>query len=131
MSGDCGATLQRVIYEVLDATLTDIPVFDHVPQDQAFPYVVIGEGDAGEFDTDTEVGQEHRPLIHIYDRHRGKKIVKETQQAIRNALDNQPLDLTPDANLVFIYYEFSEVYLDPDGLTYHGVIRFRALTTEA
>ena len=47
-----------------------------------------------------------------------------------DALDRQALSLTGH-NLVLLRFEFSQAMLDPDGLTRHGVQRFRALTQAA
>lgn len=101
-------------------------VYDHVPQDAEFPYIRIGEDTAIDFDTDSSVGTEHTIHIHVWSRYRGKQEVKEIQQAVYDALQRHALPL-PDLNLVSIDFEFSETVLDADGLTRHGVQRFRVL----
>lgn len=110
------------------APLVDLvsAVYDHVPQDAAFPYIRIGEDTAIDFDTDTSVGTENTITIHSWSRYRGKKEVKEIQQAVYDALQRHALPL-PGLNLVSIDFEFSETVLDADGLTRHGIQRFRVL----
>ena len=131
MSGDAQQQLQAAIYNALTTALAPIKVYDHVPQDANFPYVVIGEGDAREFDTTTELGQEHQVIIHVFSQGRGKKEAKGIQKQIYDALHYQSLSLSSGAALVHILFDLSGVTLDPDGLTYHGVSQFRAITTEA
>jgi hypothetical protein len=45
-------------------------------------------------------------------------------------LHDQPLTLV-DHDLVNLRHEFSEARPDPDGDTYHGIVRYRAVTEPA
>jgi len=92
-----------------------------------FPFVVIGDDTAAEFDTDDSEGQETTVTIHAWSRYPGKKEVKQVLDAIYNALHNKSLTVTGQI-VIFIFFEFMETIADPDGLTQHGVIRFRLLT---
>jgi hypothetical protein len=56
--------------------------------------------------------------------------VLEIVEAIKAVLHDQPLML-PDHQLVNLRHEFSEARLDPDGDTFHGVVRYRAVTEPA
>ena len=38
---------------------------------------------------------------------------------------------SPDHHLVNLRHEFSEARLDPDGDTFHGIVRYRAVTEPA
>lgn len=104
-------------------------VYDHTPQDAEFPYVVIGEGSGGRDDTDDSVGADHMVTIHTWSRYRGLKETKQIQQELYNALHRQAFTvdgaLQIDCNL-----EAEETFLDEDGLTRHGVQRFRVLLDE-
>lgn len=132
MSGDGQQQLQKAIYTALAAALSPAKVYDHVPQKKEFPYAVIGDSEAREFDTTTELGQEHVVTIHYYTRHtKGKRAVHEAQRAIYNALHDQNLALEAGAALVLLLQDFATAVLDPDGETYHGVSQFRAITTES
>lgn len=134
MSGDGQTQLHDAVLAALRAAVKPVPVHDHVPQGdpnkRPFPYLVIGENEVGEFDTDTEVGQEHRVMVHVFSRQRGKQETRDLLKKIYDALHAQPLSLAAGAALVHIHWELSDISPDPDGLTYHGVSRFRALTTE-
>jgi hypothetical protein len=108
-------------------------VYDSVPQvaesesSTAFPYVVIGECTVVNADTDDMDGQEHVITLHTWSRYRGKKEVKQIHAAIYAALHDAALTVT-GYTAVYCFFESSEVFGDPDGLTQHGVSRYRVLT---
>lgn len=125
--------IQSAIYTALtgDATLMALiqGVYDDVPQSAAsetssdFPFVVIGEDDFISWDTDTETGHEGTLNIHVWSRYRGKYETKQIFGAIYNALNRQDLTLT-NFWLIDIQYDSSDSFVDPDGFTRHGVIKF-------
>ena len=134
MTADSQWPLQQGLHAALsgDAALQALlgdpaRIFDQVPQDSAFPYLVIGEDTTGPFDTKTESGMEHRLTIHSWSRYRGLKETKQLMAAVTDALDGASLSVSGH-ELVLIRQEFGATFLDPDGLTRHGVQRFRALT---
>ena len=57
----------------------------------------------------------------------GKKETHEIIEAIRLALKGAPVTISDHA-LVNLRHEFSEARQDPDGETYHGIVRYRAVT---
>lgn len=120
--------LQRAVYLALtaDPTLAAMVtgVHDHVDQGSVYPYVVIGEDAANEWDTDTEQGAESLLTIHTWSREKGRMQTKEIQEAIYEILHRKNLTIN---NAVFYscFWEFSDSFLDPDGETRHGVMRFR------
>ena len=66
----------------------------------------------------------------IYPDRGGKKQVHDIIEAIKSTLHDQPLTLV-DHDLVDLRHEFSEARPDPDGDTYHGIVRYRAVTEPA
>lgn len=133
MSGDGRKQLHDAVLTALTAALGSTPVYDHIPQGTNFPYVLIGDNDTEEFDTDTEHGQEHRVMVHAFSRKRGKDELRTLMKQIYDALHQVSLSLASGAALVHIHWEFSDIVSEPDdnNTTLHGVQRFRALTTEA
>lgn len=134
MTADAQWAVQQAVYSALtsDTTLQALlgnppRVYDHVPQDTAFPYVVIGQATTRSFDTKTEDGMEQTLTVHTWSRYRGIKETKQIMGAIVDALDQQSLSLTGHT-LIQLRFEFSDTFLDEDGLTHHGVQRFRAVT---
>lgn len=128
-----GWSLQQAVYEALvnDAALTSLlggaRIYDDVAQGTSFPYVTIGVARANDWSTGTENGLEHHITLHAWSRYAGKKQAFALLEAIRSALHDAPLALT-DGVLVNLRSQSMEVRRDEDGKTYHGLIRFRAVT---
>lgn len=121
--------LQTAIYQKLSLALA-VPVYDHVPQvDDAgdngdYPYVRIESPRDNENDTDNDTGFDTTIQLHVWSRYRGNKEAAELQAQIYNALHRQDLTVT-GYGVSDVHQEFSEIMLDPDGITRHGVQRFR------
>ena len=122
------ALLQKAIYDALVAALTAsaVPVYDSVPDATEPAYVVVGEADEEEWDTDTSVGREVRLLVHTWSRYTGMKQVKDIMDTIKATLHNVSLSVAGQV-VVLVLLEYSEARLDADGLTRHGVQRFVVL----
>jgi len=116
------SAIQAAIFARLSTLST--PVFDHVPQGTAFPYIVIGDDTSIPWDTDTSLGTETTCTIHVWSRERGRKQVKAIMDAVYASLNRASFAIAGGV-LIECIYEFSESFMDPDGLTRHGVMRFR------
>ena len=128
-----GWDLQSTAYAALAA---DVPLamllggerlYDHVPQNAAFPYVVIDQMQVRDWSTGTERGSEHVLMLHVWSRYEGKREAYEIADAVREVLDGAELGLSGH-RLINLTHQFSDLKRDPDGETYHGVVRFRAVT---
>mgnify|MGYP003109840586 CR=1 FL=1 len=102
----------------LDGLIGNNKILDDVPQGTDYPYVQIGEEDKD--------GQEYTLTIHIWSRYRGNKETKEIAERIYTLLHNSAISVS-GASLANIRNEFFTVLVDDDGLTRHGVMRFRAI----
>ena len=120
--------LQKAVFDQL--SLLSTPVFDHVPQNTKPPYITIGEDTSIEWDTDTELGSESTITVHVWSRQPGRREVKEIMEDVYHTLHRQTL-YSNGIIYVNVNWEFSETFLDPDGVTRHGVMRFRILSQEA
>ena len=131
MSADSSWALQQAIYTALtgDSTLMAMitGVHDHVPQETAFPYVTIGESTARDWRTVGRKGAEATLILHAWSRSRGRKQAKQIIAEIQRIIDDANLTV-PGHVLVWLRFEFAETILHDDGLTYHGITRFRAIT---
>ena len=120
--------LQKTVFDALDGdgTLQSLvtDVFDFVPENTAFPYVKIGEETAVDNGTKTLQGNEHTLVIHTFSRYRGSKEAKEIMSRIYALLHESSLTVS-GASLVNLRFEFSDIIKENDGLTTHGVQRFR------
>lgn len=122
--------LQSRIYATLngDSNLTSTlgaSVYDDVPQGSAYPFVSIGEEQSNEYGTMDLDGMDTALTIHVWSRYDGAKETKDILDRIHTLLHDSSLSVT-GFNLVNLRFEFSDIMRDPDGVTRHGVIRFRA-----
>lgn len=122
--------LQTSIYNALanDSALSAIitGVYDDVPEGTAYPYVVIGEDTAINAGTKSLDGLEYTLTLHVWSQYRGRKEVKEIMARMYEVLHDADLSIT-NSVLVNIRQEFETTLMDGDGITRHGVMRFRAV----
>lgn len=127
---DHSLELQKSIFNRLDgdSTLQNLvtDVYDFVPENTAFPYVKVGEETSLDNGTKTLQGNEHTLVIHSFSRYRGSKQIKEIMSRIYALLHESSLSVS-GASLVNLRFEFSDVIKENDGLTSHGLQRFRAV----
>ena len=123
--------LQSTIYSTLnnDNTLTSTlgaGVFDEVTEGTTYPFVAIGEDTVTDFGTKTEDGGQFTINIHVWSQYTGSKETKNIMDRIHDLLHDSNLSVT-GFNLVNLRFEFSDILRDPDVITRHGVMRFRAI----
>ena len=102
-------------------------VYDDVPARGEFPFITIGQTTERDWSTGSEPGSEHVFTLHVWSRAHGRKQADEVITAAKSVLHDQPLTLV-DHRLVNLRCEFSEARRDSDGETFHGLVRFRAVT---
>jgi hypothetical protein len=99
-------------------------IYDLVPPDAAFPYLTLGDVTVREFDTKDRTGFEQTFLLHVWSRQRGRKELKAILQAVFDRLHQSALSVT-GADAVSCQFLSCSVGAENDGLTLHGVMRFR------
>lgn len=131
MAGFNSWPLQQALFARLGAdtgvqALIGNPVrlYDHVPQNPTFPYVTLGEEFSTDWGAKGLAGQDVDLILHAWSRYRGKAQAKQILGAIHTCLHEADFAVS-GANLVLCRFAFSDVIDDPDGLTRHGIIRFR------
>lgn len=129
--------LQQAIFTALDgATINDADgnaitgVFDDVPENTAYPYVVIGEETATNIDTKDKEAHEHTLTIHVWSQYRGRKEIKNIMSSVYTTLHNASITVS-GASLVNIRHEFENTLTEADGITRHGVMRFRVVVFDS
>ena len=120
--------VQKAIFLKLRDLQTYV-VYDDVPQDAVYPYYVVGEATAGEFDTKTFNGFDMGIVVHSWSRYDGREEVKEMMGAAYAALHNVEIEIE-GFNTVLCQFEFSETDLENDGVTRHGIQRFNLVITD-
>jgi hypothetical protein len=105
-------------------------IYDHVPRNASYPYVTFGQSIAREYGTAIDDGEEHILTLHVWSDGGSRGQAHEIMGAVRRALHDEPLSLT-DHRLVNISQEFADARREPERETYHGIIRYRAVTEPA
>lgn len=128
-----GLELQKAIYQKLKADpplvalLGGAKVYDDAPQRSEFPYVTFGQSTVRDWSTGSDKGHEHIVTLHVWSRVAGRRQVHAIIGAIEVALHEQAL-LMNGFRLVNLRHENSYARREPDGETYHGTVRYRAVT---
>ena len=136
MAVNATLALQKGLYQVLSnapsvtGLLGGARIYDDVPQRAAFPYVTFGHTESRDWGTGTEDGQEHVLTLHVWSRAGGKRQTHEILGVLRSLLHDQAVPLN-EHHLINLRHEFTDARRDPDGATYHGIIRYRAVTEPA
>ena len=122
--------LQTTIYTALNVnaitTTLACGVYDEVIEGNTYPFITLGEETTIDYSTKTATGSETTINIHIWSQYKGSKQTKEIMDKIHDLLHDSNLSVT-GFNLINLRFEFSDIMRDPDGITRHGVMRFRAI----
>ena len=122
--------LQTTIYNALNVsaitTTLSCGVYDEVIEGNTYPFITLGEETTIDYGTKTETGSETTINIHIWSQYKGSKQTKEIMDKVHDLLHDSNLSVT-GFNLINLRFEFSDIMRDPDGITRHGVMRFRAI----
>ena len=129
---------QKTLFDLFstDATLTTLlgagKIFDHVPDNQPFPFVVIGDGVWENRDHETLDGMECAVTIHVWYRApgRGRLKVQEIQKRIDDLL-HKTEPCIEDWNIVSLSRGTIEILVEPDNVTLHGIQTFNLMIGES
>ncbi|MCA0316755.1 MAG: DUF3168 domain-containing protein [Proteobacteria bacterium] len=125
--------LRRSLHDVLNgyaplvAVLGGAKVYDEPPRSAAFPYVTLGEAQTNDWSTGSSAGHEHALTLHVWSRQGGQSEAHVVAGELVAALETVPLD--PEGQiLVNLRFATADIRREADGRTWHGVVRFRAVT---
>jgi hypothetical protein len=119
---DAGFAVQKAIYAALNGNLgAGVSVYNHTPQDSAYPYVVIGGCEIVEDDYLAERKSEYYSYISVWSQYKGSKQVLDIISAIDTALHNKKLALD-FGSMSDCKLKRKRCSLDADGITYMGNI---------
>jgi Protein of unknown function (DUF3168) len=132
MTVNASWAMQSAVFAALSAdttiqSLVDTRIYDAVPLNPVFPYVVLGDGKETNADTATEEGSEHQFTITAWSQAGGHQESKSIADAARFRLNNATLSLDGHA-LVDLRFLDCEYARETDGQTYSATLRFRAVT---
>jgi len=118
------------VYERLDRELINIPVGDHIPQDDVYPYVQVNGMNLTNNDTVVENGFTATIDVIAWSRYRGQKEVSKIVLDIYKALHRHAFADTTSYGISGIHQEFSKIITESDGLTRQGIQRFKIFFEE-
>lgn len=131
------AELQKLLFTTLTGTAGVMAlaggVYDRVPTDPyktKTAYVSFGPSDVVDDSADCIISGEHTFQLDVWSKAVGQVEAKRLVDLIYGALHEQSLELTENA-LAEIRVDFRRVFVDPDGLTTHGVVTVTASIEEA
>ena len=123
--------VQSAIYTALNVTAVtstlSCGVYDEVIEGNTYPFISLGEESAEDYSTNNLVGADTTINIHIWSQYKGSKQTKDIMDKVHDLLHDISLNVS-NVNLINLRFEFSDIMRDPDGITRHGVMRFRAIT---
>lgn len=124
--------LQQAIYAELSTdsalgALVGDRIYDEVPGGTAFPYLTLGESRMEAWTTGTEDGATHRIRLSAYSRAGGRSEVKRILGLVHGLLDDADLMLAGHELISMNFNELSTAR-EPNGITWRGVVGFRAVT---
>ncbi|NBX02711.1 MAG: DUF3168 domain-containing protein [Alphaproteobacteria bacterium] len=130
MSNFSVITLQKSIYEALTNDIALIAlirgVYDHTPQNSAFPYIAFGEVTSREWSNVEDAGMEQQVTLNIWSREGGRKEAISIMERVYTVLHQVSLTIEGQS-LVSLRFVTSKVMLGNDGFTYQGNMQFRGL----
>ncbi len=111
----------------LVAALGGPKIWDEPPRTAAFPYVTLGEARVSDWSTGSSTGHEHALTLHVWSRQGGQTEAQVVAGEIIAALEQ--VSLAPlGQRLVNLRFATADIRREADGKTWHGVVRFRAVT---
>ncbi|WP_201319142.1 DUF3168 domain-containing protein [Paenibacillus sp. EPM92] len=124
---------QTALYNFLKGNATLISkvkgVFDEVPQDQAFPYVVFGEFTSTPYKTFGRGGENVEAVIWVCSRYKGFKEAIDIGGVITELLDGDVDTKLTIAGYehVMTKYKSAQTQRDNDGTTRYAILTFDIL----
>lgn len=127
--------IQRAVFSLLTAEAATLgKVLDHEPdqQERKYPFTVMADSTAKEWDTDSDEGLDIILTIDTWSQYVGNAEVKAMQDKIRDVLNHAELALSEiGLHCVLVQLTSEQVLTDPtDGLTRHGTQEFRLLVEQ-
>lgn len=112
------------IYADLDLALTEEVYNGDALQDAPYPYVILEAMELNQQDTNTETGFDGTFNVHTWSIYDGSQEASTIQKTIYDTLHRNEFDTT-NWCLSQIGQQFVNLTTGPDGITRHGVQRFR------
>ncbi|MFF2774859.1 DUF3168 domain-containing protein [Streptomyces sp. NPDC058052] len=129
--------VQGAVYAVLaaDDELTvglGAGVYDNVPEQVSFPYVVLGEATEVPANSQDRYARDTVITLHVWTKNLGHTEGLTIGQRVNALLDHQPLTIPGLAHIASLF-EFGQTLTDPEppGDIRHLVLRYRVRTEQS
>lgn len=114
--------LQEAVYLRLKQALPDVTIYDAVPDDEVFPYVVLGDETATDWSGKADAGLDVAQLIQVFSRADGFREAKEIGERVAGALTAGTL-LVDGQRVLDVALDGTETFRDQEDRRL--VLRFR------
>ena len=111
----------------LRAALGGPRIYDTLPREAAFPYVLLGDTRLSDASGDAAPLQEHLLTLHAWSRQGGHSEAHSIAAILQQALHDAALNLVGH-RLVNLRTTSADIRREAGGRTYHALVRFRAVT---
>ncbi|HNH44530.1 MAG TPA: DUF3168 domain-containing protein [Agitococcus sp.] len=120
----------KAVYVALDATtgLTGI-ISESLSNADPFPKIWIEDGGADDWSNKDDNGLEAFVNLHVGSQKEGTKEIRGLMDKCHSALHNVDLVLA-NGQSVLCQFVRHDVVIDSDGITRHGIMRFKLLVSE-
>ena len=120
----------KAVYVALDATsgLTGI-ISESLSNADPFPKIWIEDGGADDWSNKDDNGLEAFVNLHVGSQKEGTKEIRGLMDKCHGALHNVDLVLA-NGQSVLCQFVRHDVVIDSDGITRHGIMRFKLLVSE-
>lgn len=120
----------KAVYVALDATtgLTGI-ISESLSNTDPFPKIWLEDGGADDWSNKDDNGLEAFVNLHVGSQKEGTKEIRGLMDKCHSALHNVDLVLT-NGQSVLCQFVRHDVVIDSDGVTRHGIMRFKLLVSE-
>jgi len=120
----------KAVYVALDATtgLTGI-ISESLSNTDPFPKIWLEDGGADDWSNKDDNGLEAFVNLHVGSQKEGTKEIRGLMDKCHSALHNVDLVLA-NGQSVLCQFVRHDVVIDSDGITRHGIMRFKLLVSE-
>lgn len=127
-----GAEVQKAyLAAIIGVTDAGGNVFDQVPTENPFPRVTIGDEQVLDDGNSCQDGWEVFSDVHCWSRAASGSKIQVKTLAAQVVIAVRGITAIAGFSLVSIEHQTTRVFRDPDGLTEHAVVSFRALIDPA
>ena len=131
---DISKAFYLLLKPIVAGTAAQDRCYNHVPQEAknlpTKPYVRFGITSLSDWGPKNELGYEGEIQVDVWSDMRGDQEAQEICDSIIAGCHNAPFTLT-SGQAILMQHSGSMVFTDPDGITHHGVVRLRTISTES